>query len=101
MPASKYRTVSEQFGLEQTAARNTFTTVADGSGEYEIVDSPFHFHLPEQTSAPGPQDEPLHVPELGADTRAVLEEFLRPEEAARLIAAGIAVDDGAHEEGAR
>jgi crotonobetainyl-CoA:carnitine CoA-transferase CaiB-like acyl-CoA transferase len=101
VPASKYRTVSEQFGLEQTAARKTFATVADDSGEYQIVDSPFHFRLPGPAAAPEPRPQPPRVPALGADTRTVLEQFLGHEETARLITAGIAVDGSTLQEGAR
>jgi crotonobetainyl-CoA:carnitine CoA-transferase CaiB-like acyl-CoA transferase len=101
VPASKYRTVSEQFGLEQAAARNTFASVSDASGEYQIVDSPFHLHVPEQAAEPATQSRPLSVPGLGADTRPVLEEFLGPREAARLIAAGVALDGSKHEMEAR
>jgi crotonobetainyl-CoA:carnitine CoA-transferase CaiB-like acyl-CoA transferase len=119
VPASKYRTVAEQFDLEQTVARQTFTTVTDEAGEYQIVESPFHFHLPDgrlpdwhqpdvsqsdqhladpllpgPVAWPGAETATLRVPGLGADTRIVLEEFLGPGEADRLIAAGIAMDGG-------
>jgi CoA:oxalate CoA-transferase len=101
VPASKYRTVAEQFGLEQTAARGTFATVTDDAGEYQIVDSPFHFRPPGPAAAPGEQPRPARVPRLGADTKTVLEDLLGPEETTRLIAAGIAVDGSKREEGGR
>ncbi len=92
VPASKYRTVAEQFALEQVAARQTFATVADKAGPYQIVDSPFHLRKPERADQPPQSGKPLRVPGLGGDTWAVLSEFLGPGEAQSLISAGIALD---------
>jgi CoA:oxalate CoA-transferase len=94
VPVSKYRTVAEQFTLEQVAVRGTFTTAADDAGPYQIVDSPYHLHHPDELGHPGQSGEPLRVPGLGADTRAVLSELIGSNEADRLISAGIALDGG-------
>lgn len=87
VPASRYRTVAEQFGLEQTRVRGTFAEVADPAGDYRIVDSPFRFREPGQQPPPPASGV---VPELGADTWNVLGEALGLEATQRLISAGIA-----------
>lgn len=88
VPASRYRTVDDQFDLEQTQVRGTFAEVSDAAGSYRIVDSPFHFQAPGQ--APPQPPAPGVVPELGADTWDVLSDALGAQAARRLIARRIA-----------
>lgn len=92
VPTSKYRTVADQFGNEQIEARQTFTTVADAAGSYEIVDSPYHFWTPGQTHKA--RNETVgRVPGLGADTRSALSAIIGAERTEQLIAAGVAVQN--------
>jgi crotonobetainyl-CoA:carnitine CoA-transferase CaiB-like acyl-CoA transferase len=89
VPTSRYRTVAEQFDLEQTRARQTFATIEDSAGEYQMVDSPYHLRGPgEAFSAP----DIAHVPSLGEHTRSVLTELLGAERTEQLIASHVAVD---------
>jgi CoA:oxalate CoA-transferase len=88
VPASRYRTVDEQFDLEQARVRGTFAEVNDAAGHYQIVDSPFHFEGPDQARHQSPA--PSTVPSLGADTWDVLSDALGAEVAQRLIDDGVA-----------
>jgi CoA:oxalate CoA-transferase len=95
VPASRYRSVAEQFDLEQTHARGTFVTVTDAAGSYRIVDSPFQFRAPDGAAAAGPDlaERPVGVtavPALGEHTRLTLTEILGEQAAQRLIATGVA-----------
>jgi len=90
VPASKYRTVADQFDLDQVAARGTFATVADAAGPYRIVDSPFHLAAPGAGAAGAGAARVTRVPALGADTRAVLADHLGERRAEELISAGVA-----------
>lgn len=94
VPASKYRTVADQFDLEQLAARRTFAPVQDAAGSYQMVDSPFHLQMPHPHNEWAGSRCPALVPRLGADTHAVLSQFLGPDQADELISAGIAFADG-------
>jgi CoA:oxalate CoA-transferase len=89
VPASRYRTAEEQFQNEQIKVRQTFATVEDAAGQYQIVDSPFHFREPGVSDTdPTPV---FHVPALGEHTLSVLRERLGHDAAAELVAAGVAV----------
>lgn len=100
VPASKYRTVAEQFDLDQVAARGTFTTVEDGAGEYQIVDSPFHLIQPERKKTTE-QAAPIEVPSLGAHTRELLTKFLGADKAEELISTGVAAQELPQSDGFR
>jgi len=89
VPTSRYRTVAEQFNLEQTRARQTFATIRDYAGEYKMVDSPYHLRGPGQTFA-GPGI--THVPSLGEHTRSVLTDLLGADRAEQLIGSHVAID---------
>jgi CoA:oxalate CoA-transferase len=89
VPTSRYRTVAEQFDLEQTRARQTFATIRDHAGEYKMVDSPYHLRGPGQTFA-GPGI--THVPSLGEHTRSVLTDLLGADRAEQLIGSHVAID---------
>ena len=92
VPASQYRTASDQFGLEQIEARRTFATVEDTAGQYLIVDSPFHFHEPGADPAQAQAAPLLWVPSVGEHTHSVLGERLGEETATDLIASGVAFE---------
>jgi CoA:oxalate CoA-transferase len=97
VPTSRYRTVAEQFKLEQTRARQTFATIEDSAGEYQMVDSPYHLREPgEPFVAPGV----AHVPSLGEHTRSVLTGLLGADRAEQLIASRVAIDAAGRGNGA-
>lgn len=100
VPASKYRTVADQFDLDQVAARGTFTTVEDGAGEYQIVDSPFHLIQPERKNTTE-KAAPIEVPSLGAHTRELLTKFLGADKAEELISTGVAAQELPQSDGFR
>jgi CoA:oxalate CoA-transferase len=90
VPAARYRTVAEQFEGEQLVARGTFVTAEDGAGPFQVVGTPFQYRRPDGARQPRSGRRPLLVSACGSDTRAVLEEVLGADEAARLLSAGVA-----------
>jgi CoA:oxalate CoA-transferase len=91
VPASRYRTVAEQFDNEQVQARGTFITAEDSAGQYQIVDSPMHFRPPASVASLLPDKPVLRVPGFGSDTTAVLTEVLGSARAEELLASGAAI----------
>jgi crotonobetainyl-CoA:carnitine CoA-transferase CaiB-like acyl-CoA transferase len=81
--------VAEQFDLEQTCARQTFATIEDSAGEYEMVDSPYHLRGPNEAFA---APDVIHVPSLGEHTRSVLTQLVGSDRAEQLIASRAAID---------
>lgn len=92
VPASRYRTVAEQFDNEQVQARGTFITAEDAAGSYQIVDSPFHFRPPANVAGPEMDRPVLYVPSFGSDTTAVLTEILGSDRTEQLVAEGAAIE---------
>jgi crotonobetainyl-CoA:carnitine CoA-transferase CaiB-like acyl-CoA transferase len=88
VPTSRYRTVGEQFANEQVRARQTFASVEDSVGTFEIVDSPYHLRGPGETFQP---PELARVPGLGEHSLSVLTDLLGGDRAEQLIAAGVAL----------
>jgi crotonobetainyl-CoA:carnitine CoA-transferase CaiB-like acyl-CoA transferase len=65
VPCSRYLSVAEAMADPQIAARGTMARVADGAGSFLVPNPPFRFA--DSSVGVGPA-----VPELGADTKAVL-----------------------------
>lgn len=69
VPCSRYLTVAEAMADPQLTARGSLATVTDGAGAFKVPHPPFQF-------ADGSVGVGKNVPQLGADTDAVIEEIL-------------------------
>lgn len=87
--SSRYWTVRELMGSDLVEHRHNLTEAEDGSGSFQVVDTPFQFAAPGGT--PTGDLEPLRAADPGNDTRAVLAEVMGGDRAETIIAAG-----GAH-----
>jgi crotonobetainyl-CoA:carnitine CoA-transferase CaiB-like acyl-CoA transferase len=86
VPAAEVRDISQVFASEQTAALGAVQELHHpGAGTYRVVGAPVRFDT-ERFPYPAP------APELGADTRAVLEDVGIPEaQIDALVAEGVAI----------
>ena len=90
IPSARYRRVEEQFDDPQLESRGTFATARDGSGRFQIVDTPFQVHRPPGVTGCEPDPE-RWVAELGEHTREVLAATIGAGRARELIDRGIAL----------
>jgi crotonobetainyl-CoA:carnitine CoA-transferase CaiB-like acyl-CoA transferase len=90
IPSARYQRVEEQFDDPQLQSRGTFTTARDGSGQFQIVDTPFQVHRPRGAADSEPDPE-LWVDDLGEHTREVLAAVIGAARAQELIDRGIAL----------
>lgn len=90
VPASRYLTVADQLESEVLKARGTLVSAEDGAGPFRVVAPPFQYRLPDGTREARNADFRLLVAACGADTRAVLEDLIGPDQADLAIASGAA-----------
>ncbi len=69
VPCAVYRNVTEVMEDEQLAARQAFTTLDDGAGQFKVTNPPFKM----SNSAAHARD---HMPALGEDGGAILHDIL-------------------------
>ena len=69
LPAGKVRSLDEALRADETRERNMLWTINDGDRVQEVLGSPFKFDY-HALSQPKPP------PQLGADTRTVLQDLL-------------------------
>lgn len=91
VPVAQYRRVRDYLD-EPHNRRRILTSAVDAAGPLEVTGLPFGLTSPAEAAAvqerlPAPDAAPRRVPELGADTRAVLTRWLGAEAAADLLGA--------------
>ncbi|HWC81721.1 MAG TPA: CoA transferase [Pseudonocardiaceae bacterium] len=86
--SSRYFTVEEVLASEQVRHRGSTIGAVDGSGTFQIANTPFQLSAPAGMSSATGAAEPLRAADPGAHTREVLAAVLGAEQAAAALASG-------------